>query len=140
MPYIPGAERRAALDAGTVFAEDVGELNYRCTRILDTWLSKVGVKYTNLNRAIGEVEACFDWSKLPPEGTPGRSIMNEISRFLGTGKGDKTDVKGVLRCAELELYRRIAAPFEDIKIQENEDAYTVFPRRRPGAKSTVLFS
>ena len=124
MPYIPDPARRAALDAGTAYAEDVGELNYRCTRILDTWLSEVGVKYANLNRAIGEVEACFDWSKLPPEGTPGRSIMNEISRFLGTGKGDKTDVKGALRLAELELERRIIAPYEDIKIEQNGDVYT----------------
>ena len=128
MPYIPDPARRAALDAGTAYAENVGELNYRCTRILDTWLSEVGVKYTNLNRAIGEVEAAHDWAKLPPAGTPGRAIMDEISRFLGTARGDKTDVKGVLRCVELELYRRIAAPFEDIKIIENEDVYTITPR------------
>lgn len=124
MPYIPDPARRAALDAGTAFAENVGELNYRTTRILDSWLAEVGVSYTNLNRAVGEVEACFDWSKLPPEGTPGRSIMNEISRFLGTGKGDKTDVKGALRLAELELERRIIAPYEDIKIEQNGDVYT----------------
>ena len=124
MPYIPDPARRAALDAGTAFAENVGELNYRCTRILDSWLAEVGVSYTNLNRAVGEVEACFDWSKLPPEGTPGRSIMNEISLFLGTGKGDKTDVKGALRLAELELERRIIAPYEDIKIEQNGDVYT----------------
>ena len=30
---------------------------------------------------------------------------------------------GVLECAKLELYRRIAAPYEDEKIDENGDVY-----------------
>ena len=30
---------------------------------------------------------------------------------------------GVLECAKLELYRRLAAPYEDIKIKENGDVY-----------------
>lgn len=34
------------------------------------------------------------------------------------------EVIGVLECAKLELYRRIAAPYEDVKIQENGDVYT----------------
>ncbi len=32
---------------------------------------------------------------------------------------------GVLECAKLELYRRIAAPYEDTKIEENGDVYTI---------------
>ena len=28
---------------------------------------------------------------------------------------------GVLECAKLEFYRRVAAPYEDIKIKENSD-------------------
>lgn len=28
---------------------------------------------------------------------------------------------GVLECAKLEFYRRVAAPYEDIKIKENGD-------------------
>jgi hypothetical protein len=35
------------------------------------------------------------------------------------------EVIGVLECAKLELYRRIVGPYEDIKIQENGDVYTV---------------
>lgn len=35
------------------------------------------------------------------------------------------EVIGVLECAKLELYRRIVAPYEDIKILENGDVYTV---------------
>lgn len=30
---------------------------------------------------------------------------------------------GALECAKLELYRRIAAPYEDRKIRENGDVY-----------------
>ena len=35
------------------------------------------------------------------------------------------EVIGVLECAKLELYRRIAAPYEDRKIAENGDVYSV---------------
>ena len=28
---------------------------------------------------------------------------------------------GVLECCKLEFYRRVAAPYEDIKIEENGD-------------------
>ena len=31
------------------------------------------------------------------------------------------DAIGVLECVKLELYRRVAAPYEDVKIQENGD-------------------
>lgn len=31
---------------------------------------------------------------------------------------------GVLECAKMELYRRVAAPYEDEKIKENGDVYT----------------
>jgi broad-specificity NMP kinase len=32
-------------------------------------------------------------------------------------------IVGVLECAKQELYRRIAAPYEDEKIKENGDVY-----------------
>lgn len=31
---------------------------------------------------------------------------------------------GVLECVKLELYRRIAAPYEDYKLEENGEVYT----------------
>ena len=34
------------------------------------------------------------------------------------------DVIGVLECAKLEIYRRLAAPYEDKKIRENGDVYS----------------
>ncbi len=33
------------------------------------------------------------------------------------------EVVGALDCAKLELYRRLAAPYEDKKIEENGDVY-----------------
>jgi hypothetical protein len=35
------------------------------------------------------------------------------------------EVIGVLECAKLELYRRIAAPYEDEKLADNGDVYTL---------------
>ncbi len=39
------------------------------------------------------------------------------------------EVIGALECAKLELYRRVAAPYEDEKIVENGDVYphTILP-------------
>lgn len=34
------------------------------------------------------------------------------------------EVMGVLECAKLELYRRIIAPYEDDKLDENGDVYS----------------
>ncbi len=34
------------------------------------------------------------------------------------------EVVGVLECAKLELYRRLAAPYEDIKIRRNGDVFS----------------
>jgi len=53
-------------------------------------------------------------------------ITKQIDLYLGQ-KGLKytniNEVIGVLECAKLELYRRIAIPYEDIKIKENGDVY-----------------
>lgn len=43
------------------------------------------------------------------------------------GYREINEVVGVLECAKLEFYRRIAAPYEDKKMQENGDVYTVKP-------------
>lgn len=39
------------------------------------------------------------------------------------------DVVGALECAKLEVYRRIAAPYEDLKIELNGDVYVTQVRR-----------
>ncbi len=35
------------------------------------------------------------------------------------------NVVGALECTKLEFYRRLAAPYEDTKIEENGDVYNV---------------
>lgn len=64
------------------------------------------------------------------------STAGELNYFISTllnwylnqkGKSYSTinEAIGVLECAKLELYRRVAVPYEDIKIEENGDVYTI---------------
>lgn len=68
----------------------------------------------------------------------GRSIQNagELNYFItkildqyistkGKNYQNLNEVIGVLECAKLEIYRRIIAPYEDTKIEQNGDVYTV---------------
>lgn len=47
------------------------------------------------------------------------------------------EVVGVLECAKLELYRRIASPYEDIKKLENGDVYQTKIVRKNYRKKTL---
>lgn len=51
-----------------------------------------------------------------------------ITRLISLGMAPSSyaqinSVIGVLECAKLELYRRIAAPYEDVKARTNGDVY-----------------
>ena len=88
MPYIK-KERRRELSVPSNWtmiglAQDVGELNYQITCLVDNFISRKELKYSEINSAIG-----------------------------------------VLECAKMELYRRIAAPYEDKKCEENGDVYSI---------------
>jgi broad-specificity NMP kinase len=49
-------------------------------------------------------------------------ITRLVAHFIGTPSyGSINTAIGVLECAKLELYRRLAAPYEDKKISENGD-------------------
>jgi hypothetical protein len=54
------------------------------------------------------------------------TITNLLIDYIDS-KGTSYDVInsiiGVLECAKLEFYRRLAAPYEDTKIAENGDVY-----------------
>lgn len=41
----------------------------------------------------------------------------------GTSYNTISDVVKAMECAKLEFYRRVAAPYEDTKIQQNGDVY-----------------
>jgi len=54
------------------------------------------------------------------------AITMLLERYLlskGTYYRTINDIVGALECAKMELYRRIAAPYEDIKCSENGDVY-----------------
>ncbi len=57
-------------------------------------------------------------------------ISQAINQYLTAGDRVPNytlinDVMGVLACAQAEVYRRIAVPYEDQKILENGDVYNV---------------
>ena len=52
------------------------------------------------------------------------SLINHFIDKKGKSYATINEVIGALECAKLELYRRIAAPYEDIKIKENGEVYT----------------
>ena len=58
-----------------------------------------------------------------------RLLDDYISRKGGVRYARLNEVVGVLECAKLEIYRRIAGPYEDEKIAENGDVYTISPYR-----------
>ena len=51
-----------------------------------------------------------------------RIITNRLY-FDGPAYHIINELIGVLECAKLELYRRLAAPYEDKKIEQNGDVY-----------------
>ena len=51
------------------------------------------------------------------------TILNDLLTAYGTSYSMLNDMVGVLECAKLELYRRMAAPYEDEKIEDNGDVY-----------------
>ncbi len=66
---------------------------------------------------------------LAEEGTAGRmnycisSMINMMIEKKGLSYSNLNEIVGALECIKMELYRRVAAPYEDIKIQENGDVY-----------------
>ena len=52
---------------------------------------------------------CLDYMGLPDCAEPSYAKINEVI--------------GVLECAKLEMYRRLAGPYEDFKASENGDLY-----------------
>lgn len=50
-------------------------------------------------------------------------LCDDYIQRYGTSYGKLNEVIGVLECAKLELYRRMAAPYEDTKIEQNGDVY-----------------
>ena len=50
-------------------------------------------------------------------------LLNEVLKTNGVRYHNINELIGVLECAKLELYRRIASPYEDEKKDSNGDVY-----------------
>jgi hypothetical protein len=50
-------------------------------------------------------------------------LVKDYIERKGKNYANLNSVVGVLECAKLELYRRVAAPYEDMKCDENGDVY-----------------
>lgn len=53
------------------------------------------------------------------------ALCNEMLKEKGVKYSEINALIGALECAKMELYRRIASPYEDVKIEENGDVYTI---------------
>ena len=51
------------------------------------------------------------------------ALLNEVLKTNGISYRNINEMIGILECAKLELYRRVASPYEDDKIQSNGDVY-----------------
>jgi hypothetical protein len=56
-----------------------------------------------------------------------RLLNGHLQRKERLAYAELNEAIGALECAKLELYRRKVAPYEDGKIAENGDVYTVNP-------------
>lgn len=53
------------------------------------------------------------------------SIINEYMVMNKLSYSVINDIVGALECTKMELYRKLAAPYEDIKCEENGEVYTL---------------
>ena len=55
------------------------------------------------------------------------SVAQGLIEANGVSYSFLNDFIGVLECCKLELYRRVASPYEDQKIEENGDVFIPLP-------------
>jgi hypothetical protein len=51
------------------------------------------------------------------------TLISKSLVSMGTNYVKLNELIGVLECAKLELYRRVASPYEDEKVESNGDVY-----------------
>ncbi len=52
------------------------------------------------------------------------SLLNSFVAMKGLSYATVNEAVGALECAKMEFYRRIAAPYENLKMAQNTDVYT----------------
>lgn len=141
MPYID-QDARAEIAQGRT-PKTPGELNFQLTRIVMNDLAERGpLSYTACYGVIVALEAlkaeCLI-ANLPPgvplciqrNGQPSPLTLKLALALVKFAKanGDAwslADVIGTIECVKLEFYRRVVAPYEDKKAEQNGDAYHPF--------------
>lgn len=124
---------------GTIVLENSddwkGELNYLISKFCHELIDHFGLRYHVLNDIIGILRSCqnnneFTCTILCSYRPSGRLInwKGTFKYFVNNIVGEmrkckvnyiKDEITGVLECIKLELYRQIAAGYEDIKKLEN---------------------
>jgi hypothetical protein len=133
MPYIKPEDRFRALSE----PQNAGELNYCLTMTSWKYLQTKGECYQTYN----DIFACLHCAEFVYDEmterhdnpkTPGdlrETIAHILVKFTGTqarkGLSARFDIRGAVECCKMELYRRLTAPYEDLKITQNTD---VFPK------------
>lgn len=85
-----------------------GDVNYCITRILDATLCTRPIRYSKINRAIGLLSALIvTWAP--------------VTDYEGCDP--YVEICGVLDCAKMEMYRKLAVNYEDKKCVENGEVY-----------------
>lgn len=92
MPYIKPQDREKFIKA--INEDDIGALDLLC-------------EVSDKCQTVGEINYSIS------------VIIHEYLKRKGLNYSNVNELIGVLECAKLELYRVIAAPYEDIKIEEN---------------------
>jgi hypothetical protein len=117
MPYIK-KEDRLRLEADPTDIRTAGELNYSVYKYAKSRITN----YQSLNDIVANLEQAIHFFL-------NRDMLQHPNNFefvaclcyQAQKNITRLDIVGALRCCELEIYRRLAAPYEDLKIKENGD-------------------
>ncbi len=94
-------------DIGRCLYDVAGEFNYIITLLLHQSLMDIGVRYAHLNHLVGMIERILV------------DLASCVEEKQSADHAILDDVYGMLRCVQLEMYRVLAAPYEDEKMEEN---------------------
>lgn len=130
MPYTTKSDRARTRADGP---ETVGDLNFLLTERCVAYLEHNGLRYTTINMLIGQLESAL---RIFRSGRIERHDSKDALHFatilqnfdmLHSAHDNVAElmdaITGVVRCCQMELYRRVAVPYEEKKIVENGDVY-----------------
>ena len=86
--------------------------------IINTQREKIDTKIAELISAIESLP------KSDRAGILNYTFSSMIDKLYGLKYSEINEAVGVLECIEQEYYRRVAAPYEDTKIEQNGDVFT----------------